>query len=211
MLLTSIILAIAVSIDSLSVGAIYGIKGIKIPFMSRLIIAFATFISFIISMAFGVSIQTYLSPKSAQFLGAIILLIMGIWLLLKTIINPENDINNGVTKTIATFNIKSLGLVIKILREPISADTDTSGTIDPKEATLLGVALALDAFGAGIGAAIAGFNILITTFLVTLSSLAFLSLGLSLGYQKQLLLKDKKLEFLPAILLISLAVIKFFY
>lgn len=209
MILTSIILAIAVSIDSLSVGAIYGIRGIKIPFISRTIIALATFVSFTTSMIFGVSFQTYLSPKSAQLLGAIILLIMGIWLLLKTIAN--SDIKKDVTKTIATFNIKSLGLVIKILREPISADTDTSGIIDPKEATLLGVALALDAFGAGIGAAMAGFNILTTTFLVTLSSFIFLSLGLSVGYKKQLVLKDKKIEFLPAILLISLAVIKFFY
>lgn len=207
MIITSIILAVAVSIDSLSVGMIYGIRGIKIPIFSRLIIALTTFIAFIISMAFGASIQTYLLPRNAQILGAVILLIMGIWLLLKTIIG----INEDVTKTIATFNIKSLGVVIKILREPVSADTDTSGIIDPREAHLLGIALALDAFGAGFGAAIAGFNVLTTTLLVTLSSLVFLSVGLTVGHKKQFIVKEKNLEFLPALLLILLAVIKFFY
>lgn len=205
MIITSIILAVAVSIDSLSVGAIYGIRGIKIPITSRLIIALTTFIAFIISMVFGASIQMYFSAEDGQLIGAIILLIMGIWLFLKTV--ADND-EKDVTKTIAIFNIKSLGLVIKILKEPISADTDTSGTIDSREACFLGIALALDAFGAGFGAAIAGFNIFTTTLLVTLSSLVFLSIGLSIGHKKQLIIKEKNLKFLPAILLISLAIVK---
>ncbi|MDI5788515.1 hypothetical protein PO124_09275 [Bacillus licheniformis] len=53
--------------------------------------------------------------------------------------------------------MKSLGIVIHILRKPTSADIDKSGIITGIEAFLLGFALSIDAFGAGIGAAALGF------------------------------------------------------
>ena len=62
-------------------------------------------------------------------------------------------------EAVAVFRIRPLGLVVKILREPTVADTDTSGMIDIKEALLLGSALALDALGAGLGAAATGYNL----------------------------------------------------
>ena len=40
----------------------------------------------------------------------------------------------------------------------MSADIDKSGVINGIEAVLLGFALSIDAFGAGIGAAILGFS-----------------------------------------------------
>ena len=56
-------------------------------------------------------------------------------------------------KLLFNWEIRSLGVVIHILKKPTRADFDRSGIITGLEALFLGVALSLDAFGAGIGAA----------------------------------------------------------
>ena len=56
------------------------------------------------------------------------------------------------------LEIASLGLVIQILRKPTVADFDKSGTISAGEALLLGIALSVDSFGAGIGASLLGMH-----------------------------------------------------
>ena len=48
--------------------------------------------------------------------------------------------------------------IINILREPAAAGFDRSGTINHFEAVFLGLALALDALGAGFGAGMIGFS-----------------------------------------------------
>ena len=47
--------------------------------------------------------------------------------------------------------------MIQILRKPTVADFDKSGTISAGEA-LLGIALSVDSFGAGIGASLLGMH-----------------------------------------------------
>lgn len=62
------------------------------------------------------------------------------------------------------------------------ADMDNSGSISSAEAFLLGTALSLDAFGAGIGAAMMGFPPVPTAFLIALMSALFLRLGMWIGF-----------------------------
>lgn len=76
------------------------------------------------------------------------------------------------------FEIKSLGIVINILKKPMSADFDNSGTITGVEAIVLGFALSLDAFGAGIGASMLGYSPLFLTIAVIIMSTSFVSLGM---------------------------------
>ncbi len=202
---TGVILAIAVSMDGLSAGIIYGMKDIKIPWFSQLVIVAATSCAFLTAMAFGNIAIGFFYPIETKFIGSILLSILGIWSLLETYARENSSIS---TKTIASFQIKPLGLVIKILREPIAADTDTSGIIDIGEALLLGAALAMDSFGAGFGAAAAGFGIIWTTTLVSIASLIFLSIGLYIGRKKLVFLNQKLTKYLPGILLLVLAFIK---
>jgi putative sporulation protein YtaF len=201
---TSLILAIAVSIDGLSVGIIYGMKGIKVPWFSQLIIALATSTALMIAMCFGNVIMNFFNPVLARFLGALILFAMGIWSFWEA---SSKHTGKDIQETVATFKIKPLGLVITILKEPVIADADTSGVIDSKEAFLLGTALAMDAFGAGFGAAVAGFQLIWTTILVTVMSLLFLSAGLSIG-RKKIWTGGGWAKYLPGGLLLALAVIK---
>ena len=71
------------------------------------------------------------------------------------------------------LEIASLGLVIQILRKPTVADFDKSGTISAGEALLLGIALSVDSFGAGIGASLLGYAPAMMAILVAVMSSLF--------------------------------------
>ncbi|HHY70830.1 MAG TPA: sporulation membrane protein YtaF, partial [Thermoanaerobacterales bacterium] len=76
---TGIILAIAVSIDGLSVGVIYGMKNIKIPWFSQLIIVLATSTALVTAMIFGNMAISFLDPTKARSVRAILLFVLGTW------------------------------------------------------------------------------------------------------------------------------------
>lgn len=64
----------------------------------------------------------------------------------------------------------------------MSADIDKSGVINGIEAVLLGFALSIDAFGAGIGAAILGFSPIVMSIAVAIMSSLFVSIGINAGH-----------------------------
>jgi putative sporulation protein YtaF len=111
-------------------------------------------------------------------------------------------------KTIVNFEIKSLGLAINILKKPMSADFDQSGTITGIEALMLGFALSLDAFGAGIGAAMLGFSPVYLAFTVAIMSSLFVLLGIKSGTFFHKFEWIQKFTFLPGILLIIIGIWK---
>ena len=71
--------------------------------------------------------------------------------------------------------------MIQILRKPTVADFDKSGTISAGEALLLGIALSVDSFGAGIGASLLGYAPAMMAILVAIMSSLFLFIGMKLG------------------------------
>jgi putative sporulation protein YtaF len=206
--ITLLILAFAVSLDSFSVGLTYGLRKMRIPFKSILIIACCSAIALMIAMMIGrVTIQ-FLSPAFAEKLGGIILICLGGWVLYQ-FFRPEKakDVLPH-EKTIVNFEIKSLGLVIKILQKPMSADFDKSGAITGIEAFMLGLALSLDAFGAGIGAAMLGFSPYYLALTVAIMSSLFVFMGLRVGVLFSNSGWAQKCSFIPGILLIILGIWK---
>ncbi|MFF2158040.1 MntP/YtaF family protein [Paenibacillus chitinolyticus] len=109
-----------------------------------------------------------------------------------------------------SIEIKRLGLVIQILRTPSAADVDRSGNISSSEATLLGIALSLDAFGAGIGAALIGYTPLLTSAVIAVTSGLFIYFGLKIGYQYSGLGWIRKVSVLPGVVLILMGISKLF-
>ncbi|MDN5302687.1 MAG: hypothetical protein PWQ60_2201 [Thermoanaerobacteraceae bacterium] len=206
-ILSNIVLAIAVSVDGFSIGIIYSMKGIRIPWFSQFIIALATSVALSVALVFGKAMEAFLNPSVARFIGVAILLAIGIWSMMEAV-KRSGSSGQDRMKTIAALKIKPLGLVVMILREPAIADRDISGVIDPREAFLLGTALAMDAFGAGIGAAAAGFNAVLTITLVTIMSVLFLSAGLYTGAKRIPGMENGWAKFLPGGLLFALAVTK---
>lgn len=161
-LVSLFILAFAVSLDSFGVGITYGMRNITIPIRSIVIIALCSGVVMLLSMSIGQGLNLLLSPYVAKSLGGIILISIGLWALTNVYRSKTNTSSQELVKQkqetnhIWSLEIKKLGIVIQVLRKPMMADLDQSGVISPVEAIVLGIALALDAFGAGIGAALIG-------------------------------------------------------
>ena len=203
------ILALAVSLDSFGVGLTYGLRKMKLPFMSLIFIACCSALSILIAMLFGKVILNYLSPNVAEKIGGIILLVIGSWAIMQSIrqyreqqLESESVPTDG--RILMNIEIKILGLVIRILQKPTEADIDKSGTITGKEAVLLGIALSLDAFGAGIGAALIGFSPFLMAISVAVMGALFVTLGMKSGYMFADSFWLKKFSFLPGLLLMGI-------
>jgi putative sporulation protein YtaF len=207
-IISLIILAFAVSLDSFSVGFTYGLRKMKLPFKSILIIASCSALSLLIASGVGHILGEILSPNITEKIGGFILILLGAWVLYQFFRPEKNKELVVVEKTIVNFEIKSLGIVINILRKPLSADFDLSGTITGIEAFMLGVALSIDAFGAGVGAAMLDFSPYYLALAVALMSSIFLWMGIKSG---AILSKSnwvQRFTFIPGVLLIIIGVWK---
>jgi len=194
------ILVIAVSLDGFGVGVTYGMKKTKVPFSALLIIMLCSGVVVLLSMTIGDFLNSFISPQKAEIIGGMILIFLGLFSLF-------NIIQSKVAVDLSELkDSERLQRLKTVLSTPDQADLDQSGVITTGEAFLLGTALALDAFGAGLGAAIIGYSPLLTAVSVAIMSGAFLFCGIQIG---MLLLQNRqmqKLSFLPPILLISLGI-----
>ncbi|HEY4550505.1 MAG TPA: sporulation membrane protein YtaF [Bacillus sp. (in: firmicutes)] len=203
-----ILLALAVSLDSFSVGFTYGLRKMRIPFKSIVIIACCSAMTLTIAMSIGHLLQRFLSPVFAEKMGGIILIILGVWVIYQFFRSEKEKDILPHEKVIINLEIKSLGLVIHILKKPMSADFDKSGTITGVEAIMLGLALSLDAFGAGIGAVMLGFSPGYLALAVALLSSLLVFLGIKLGSYLSQITWLQNFSFLPGVLLIIIGVWK---
>ena len=177
-----VILSVALSIDGFGVGVSLGMRGMKIPFKSIVVISICSAISLGVAMLIGEFISLHVSQGAAEKTGGVILILLGIWLVYQ-FFKKEKDTMEAQSKEKIIFNyeIKSLGVVISILQKPTDVDFDKSGTINGVEALVLGIALSLDAFGAGIGAAMIGISPLILAAAIGFMSSIFIWSGLQSG------------------------------
>lgn len=176
MFLNCILLAICVSIDSLSIGLTYGFKNTKITFMSKFILFIIALLVTSLSTFIGSSINNIFSANISKIIGSVLLCFMGIWIILQSVTNQKERVKKEYH-----FFIKFLGITVQIIRNPISSDLDNSNQIDGKEALYLGIALSLDSIGIGIGSSIFGLNSFLFPILVAIFQLCFTSFGSYLG------------------------------
>ncbi|PKM83484.1 MAG: sporulation membrane protein YtaF [Firmicutes bacterium HGW-Firmicutes-13] len=188
-ILSLILLGLAVSLDGFGVGLAYGVRNLRIPVLSLFIISISSALAILFSMFTGMLAANYLSSEAASMVGGTILVLVGVWIIYQTFINykqsaaaelGKREIRSASTCR-GTKSVSVLSLFTELLKEPQKADFDCSGEISGKEAVVLGVALAMDAFGAGFGAAMMGFNPFITSAAVGISKLILVSSGIHLG------------------------------
>lgn len=210
-----LLLAFAVSLDSFSVGFTYGLRKMRIPLTSIIIIACLSAFTLLISMFLGEVMSNLLSPTFAARIGGMILIGLGIWVTFQTFRSqddsrPEVEVVNDKIeeKVIATFEMKYFGIAINILKKPLEADMDRSGTINGKEAFLLGFALSFDSFGAGLGAAMLGYNPILLACCIGVMSSLFIKTGMAFGNKLSYRMWVNKLSVLPGILLILIGILK---
>ncbi|MGI6035077.1 MAG: sporulation membrane protein YtaF [Limnochordia bacterium] len=203
---SAMLFAAALSMDGFGAGVAYGLRKIRVPLLSLIIVSVASGVSIWAAMAAGNLIAQYI-PYARQ-VGAGLLIIAGIWLMITNRSQREHVPNlQGQTELewVMALHLRPFGLIIHIMREPVRADMDCSGVLSCKEAFLLGIALALDAMAAGLGIAMSGFSTWLIVPLVVLAKFGFVTLGLLLGDAWSLSLRHRPvLGMLPGLILAGL-------
>lgn len=200
-------IVIAVSLDGFGVGITYGMRKIRITLGGLFMIMCCSGVIVVTSMTIGHIIRNIISPTITTMIGSFILIALGVFVFVSIAL----PISTKKRKNKALLTEKSrLHHLKTIMSDPTKADKDKSGIISTSEAFILGTALALDAFAAGLGASMLGYNPIITALLIATMSGLFLSSGIKLG---NLLSKNKtlaKLPYLPPLFLITIGVYNLF-
>ncbi|MFD0712314.1 sporulation membrane protein YtaF [Paenibacillus sp. GCM10027626] len=225
-----LLLAFAVSLDGFGVGVTYGLRRIRIPLLSIAIISLCSGFIVWLAMQVGALLSRFMSADIGSWVGAALLILIGMWALVQywrgrqrrpedegqepppAAMQAEEQEKEPDTNAIVSFSfeLRSFGLVIQILRKPQIADVDRSGIITASEALLLGFALSLDSFGAGFGAAMVGYTPLPTALLISIASGLFLLAGMKLGFRFSTFRVMQSLSILPGMMLIVMGILKLF-
>jgi putative sporulation protein YtaF len=218
-------LALAVSLDGFSAGMMYGIRKIRIPVSSVLIVSLCSGFVLFGSMAFGSLFVDWLPEWLAKWIGSGILIGIGIWAIVQMLLPSRREGKDDEVpllepvpaseavpameeRALLQWEIRKLGLIIRIWKKPSEADMDRSGVITAMEAVLLGLALSLDSLGAGIGAALIGFPPVATALLIAAASGLCIGAGVKLGFLFSNWRWIGKLTLLPGCILIVMGIMK---
>ena len=204
MLITIILLALSVSIDSLGIGITYGLRKTSLSTSAKFILFFVSLIVVAISVAFGYILISVLQANVIKIISVVLLCLMGILIIYEAL-------NTNEKKEYKTHKIflKSLGITIQIIRNPISSDLNNSKIIEKNEALYLAFALSLDSICVGITSPTFGIYSLLFPILVPLFQFIFLNAGIILG--KRLVLYNtslKKWNIISGILLIVIGILR---
>ncbi|MDD2212315.1 MAG: sporulation membrane protein YtaF [Clostridia bacterium] len=194
--------ALALSMDGFGMGLSYGLRRIKISFPPLFIICLFSALIIVFSMTLGKALALFLPDRAAAFLGALILIVVGMWIIL------QNYFLNLVDCHVYCLKIPYWGIMINILKEPVRADLNKSGEIDLKEAFFLGFALSMDALGAGFGAAMSGYSLVLTAVMVAIAEFMMINLGILIGKRLQIKRLKKAATLLPGGIIIFLGLTK---
>ncbi|NMB12881.1 MAG: sporulation membrane protein YtaF [Firmicutes bacterium] len=181
-----LLLAIGISLDGLVAGIAYGLRRVRVPLTSVGIASLVSGVAVFLAMQAGAAVGHYIGGGFMPRLGAVLLVGLGLWSILQkrretgAVFSGDAQESKG-EDMILKVRLQPFGLVIQVLKEPLIADLDCSGMISGREAVLLGIALALDATGVGLAAAMAGFPLLTTSISIVLVSFLALSTGLLIG------------------------------
>jgi len=208
-LLAIILFALAVSGDGFMVGVAYGIKKIRIPIPSLLVIALASTLAVTASMILGKGISTFIAPHWAATIGSCMIIMIGLYFLLQAGRQKICSLEHDEEDPLLSLNINALGIIIQILKKPAVADFDSSGEISIREAFFLGLALAMDALGAGVGLAMAGMNILLTAISVGMLKFILVSSGLIVGRKIPSQGMQGMASLLTGLILLAIGIVEF--
>ncbi len=204
MLLTIILLALSVSIDSFGIGITYGLRKTSLSTPAKFILFFVSLLFVGISVAFGYFLISILPANVIKIISVILLVFMGFLIIYEAM-------NTNEKKEYKSHKIflKSLGITIQIIRNPISSDLNNSKIIEKNEALYLAFALSLDSICVGITSSSFGMYSLLFPILVPLFQFIFLNAGIVLG--KRLVSYNtslKKWNILSGVLLIVIGILR---
>jgi putative sporulation protein YtaF len=200
LILSALLFSLSSNLDNLVVGIAYGIKKIKIGIIANLIIAVVTSTGTFLSMSVGAYISKFLPLSVANGLGAVVIIILGMYFVTQSIIKLVN-------------NIKSKELALKNITDMIEyaekSDLDSSGDINMKEALIVALGLTFNNLGTGVAASITGVSIQFTVISTFIFSILLIILGEAVGNHVFGKFWGKYAPLFSGILLIILGIIEF--
>ena len=143
----SLLLVIAVCIDSFAAAVGIGSARIKIPIRSALVVSLVGSLFLSLSAAFAGVLRLVVSEKACTWLSFFLLMGLGVFNLFQNFF--KNIISRGTKK----------GNPAMMFFDGASADTDGSKSISVKEALVLSAALSADSVVTGIGAGLDIINL----------------------------------------------------
>ncbi|WP_165967230.1 sporulation membrane protein YtaF [Jeotgalibacillus sp. S-D1] len=210
-----LLLILAVSLDSFGVGVSYGLRRITIPFTGLCTIMLCSGFMVMTSMSIGKLLTAVISVEIIEIFGGLILIAIGLISLKAALTSRDKKKSDSQKHVMPVKTIEEevrgsffqkLKLVIKVLKNSQAADVDRNGRISFNEGLLLGIVLGLDAFGAGMGAALLGYSPVITSCFIAFLSAAFVYFGMKSGFYLTKWNWAQKMSLLPPILLIAIGV-----
>jgi len=197
-----ILIAAAVSLDGFWGGFAFGLRKIKIPIGSLIIISFWSVICTMVTMLIGHYLRNVIPIEMAKYIGAILLLLLALYTLKEGYEHRKES--RGASKP--KINIHDLA---KILQNPLLADYDNENDIKPMEGTMLGLAVAMDASIAAFTIALLGINPFTTPFLFGAAHFVMIGAGNMMARTHLVECFGEKFALLPGFILLILAVLRF--
>ena len=185
-------IGIATNLDNLAVGVAYGIRRIWIPTTSNLAIAAIAFVFSAVSAVAGTYVGRFMTASTANLIGAILMVGMGLWMLPRRKQQPKPTPAHPSP--------------IRVLHEPELADRDHSGVISLGESLVLGVAVSINCLTNGLPAGLWKLNPLPVAGCNAALSFVTLWCGAWLGKRYGEHWLGRKADGLAALLLILLGV-----
>ena len=200
LIISALLFSLSSNLDNVVVGIAYGIKKVKIGIIANFIIAFVTSTGTFLSMLVGAYISKFLPHSLAKGLGAGVIIILGVYFIIQSIIKLVNNTNS---KELALKNITDM---IEYAEE---SDLDSSGDINMKEALIVAFGLTFNNLGTGVAASVTGVSIqftVISTFILSILTIIF---GDAIGNHVVGKFLGKYAPLFSGILLIILGIIEF--
>jgi putative sporulation protein YtaF len=205
-LIESLLLVLAISLDTFVASIGYGTNKIKIPLFSAIIINIVCTSSLALSLYCGSLIKKILPGKVAVTIGSITLIFLGIYYLFEGIIKTYFTKNPFYDKKVK-FRLFFLKIIIDIYVDETKADFNNSKDISPKEAIYLASVLSLDSLVTGLGTSFGEVSFIQAVSLSLFLGILALWIGLNIG--RKIVQKSKlSLSWLSGVLLLILGIIK---
>lgn len=204
-----ITLGIAVSIDGFVAGTAYGLRNIRMPWLSLLIVCAVTALCTAFAMFCAYMFAQLIDTDLALAIGACLLILLGIWSIFQQYLTksiPTYECDGEVTAKKLTISIGRL--VISIMAKPETADVDRLGIISPLEAVFLALAIGLDAMVGTFGAALMGPLPLYTPLAIGVIHLICVYSGCVMAARLVSNHMKERLPYFPGALLIVLGLLR---
>jgi putative sporulation protein YtaF len=208
-----LILAIAVSLDSFGIGIAYGVRRVRVPLGSLVIITLCTVLTLLLAVGMGEAAVAVISPELTETMGGFLLMGIGLFAILNQLKSQFRDRSQGHSRDRSSDPSKKhrksrppIESISEILRNPMAADFDHSSSISMNEAITLGLAVSLDSFIAGIGIRLLGYSPWLIIAILSLMSSALIYFGIRLGILISQHRWTRQLPYFPGTLLIIIGV-----